>query len=90
MADGGGIVFCFFFLVTTPLPLSAFVIASLSATPPPSPTQKPKNPMPRTLYWGSGSAPAWRVQIALAEKKLVRGERGGGAAATATHHSSVS
>ena len=28
--------------------------------------------MPRTLYWGSGSAPAWRVQIALAEKGLVR------------------
>jgi len=31
----------------------------------------------RVLYWGSGSAPAWRVMIALAEKKLVRrrGER---------------
>ena len=26
--------------------------------------------MPRTLYWGSGSAPAWRVQVALAEKQL--------------------
>lgn len=26
----------------------------------------------RVLYWGSGSAPAWRVMIALAEKKLVR------------------
>jgi hypothetical protein len=27
----------------------------------------------RVLYWGSGSAPAWRVMITLAEKKLVRG-----------------
>jgi hypothetical protein len=29
----------------------------------------------RVLYWGSGSAPAWRVMITLAEKKLVRGEQ---------------
>ena len=26
----------------------------------------------RVLYWGSGSAPAWRVMITLAEKQLVR------------------
>ena len=24
----------------------------------------------RVLYWGSGSTPCWRVQIALAEKEL--------------------
>ncbi len=24
----------------------------------------------RVLYWGSGSTPCWRVQIALAEKDL--------------------
>ena len=29
----------------------------------------------RVLYWGSGSAPAWRVMIALAEKKLVREDK---------------
>ena len=30
---------------------------------------------PRVLYWGSGSAPAWRVMITLAEKKLVRDQK---------------
>ena len=29
----------------------------------------------RVLYWVSGSAPAWRVMIALAEKKLVREDK---------------
>jgi hypothetical protein len=33
--------------------------------------------MPRTLYWGSGSTPAWRVQITLAEKELVRQKNDG-------------
>lgn len=27
------------------------------------------------LYWGSGSTPCWRVQIALEEKSIVYGQK---------------
>lgn len=41
--------------------------------PSPFRTTKMSENNKRVLYWGSGSAPAWRVMIALAEKELVRG-----------------
>ena len=38
--------------------------------PPSSPPSLKMASSDRVLYWGSGSTPCWRVQIALAEKEL--------------------